>query len=222
MPMNSDHMTQADLEAKAKQAVLGYQKADAEAVAKQAIAEGADLVGVIENGFTAGIQEVGELFAQKKLFLPHIMAAAAAMTAGIDILKPELGGKTAGESKGKFVIATIEGDIHSIGKDIVAIMLGVAGFEVLNLGRDIPCDDIVKACIDNKADIVGSSALMTSTMVNQKTLETKLKAAGIRGSIITNVGGAPVSQDWADQIGADVYSENANDCVKKILEAVGD
>ncbi len=215
-------MTQEELNERAKQAVLTYKVDEAKKVAQDALDQGADLVQVIDKGFTVGIQEVGDLFEQKKVFLPHIMAAAGAMSAGVDLLKPHLGAGSVGGKKGKFVICTIEGDIHSIGKDIVAIMLEVAGYQVINLGRDVLCDDIVKSCVENQPLAVGTSALMTSTMVNQKALEEKLKAAGIRDKILTNVGGAPVSQDWADQIGADIYSENANDCVAKINKVASD
>ena len=122
-------MSQEEVNAKAKQAVLKYDANGAKAAAKQAIDEKLDLVSVINEGFTAGIQEVGELFEAKKLYLPHIMAAANAMNAGVDLLTPEIekSGAATGEGLGKFVICTIEGDIHSIGKDIVAIMLKVAG-----------------------------------------------------------------------------------------------
>jgi len=214
-------MAQADLEQKAYDGVMKYDIKGCKAVAEQAVAEGADLVALINNGFTKAITQVGELFAQKKIFLPHIMAAANAMNAGIEVLTPELeksGGQA--ESIGTFCICTIEGDIHSIGKDICAIMLKVAGFNVINLGRDVKLDVIVQACKDNNAVAMGSSALMTSTMVGQKALEEKMKAAGLKGKCLTNVGGAPVTQQWADEIGADVYSENSNDIVTKMVAAV--
>ena len=214
-------MAQADLEQKAYDGVMKYDIKGCKAVAEQAVAEKADLVALINNGFTKAITQVGELFAQKKIFLPHIMAAANAMNAGIEVLTPELeksGGQA--DSIGNFVICTIEGDIHSIGKDICAIMLKVAGFNVINLGRDVKLDVIVQACKDNNAIAMGSSALMTSTMVGQKALEEKMKAAGLKGKCLTNVGGAPVTQQWADEIGADVYSENSNDIVTKMVAAV--
>ena len=214
-------MAQKELNERAKKAVLTYNAKDAKAVAEDAINEKADLVGVIQDGFTAGIQEVGDLFEQKKVFLPHIMAAANAMNAGVDILTPHLGTKKADSSSlGKFVICTIEGDIHSIGKDICAIMLKVAGFDVINLGRDIPLKDIAKAAKENSAVAVGTSALMTSTMVNQKAFEEIMKKEKLKGKCLTNVGGAPVTQQWADEIGADVYSENATDIVAKMVKAV--
>jgi len=192
-------------------------------VANRAVVEKVDLVKLIENGFTDGMLEIGKLFEAKKLFLPHIMAAAAAMNAALDVLSPELekSGNKVSEGLGKFVICTIEGDIHSIGKDIVAIMLKVAGFTVINIGRDVPLKDIAKACKDNNARYVGTSALMTSTMVNQKTFEELLNKEGIRDKLITNVGGAPVTQEWADSIGADVYSENASDAVAKMTKIAG-
>ncbi|MCL1811747.1 MAG: corrinoid protein [Methanomassiliicoccaceae archaeon] len=216
-------MTQEELNKRAKEAVMAYNAEGAKAVAKDAIASGADLADLIQSGFTVGIKEVGRLFEEKKLFLPHIMAAAAAMNSGVDILTPEITkiGKSADEGLGGFVICSIEGDIHSIGKDIVAIMLKVAGFNVVNIGRDVPLGDIVKACKDNNAKYVGTSALMTSTMVNQKTFEELLKKEGIRDKLITNVGGAPVTQEWADSIGADVYSENATDAVAKMTKIAG-
>lgn len=207
---------------RAKKAVLAYDVNEAKAVANEAITQKADLVSLIQQGYTEGITEVGQLFEEKKLFLPHIMAAAAAMSAGVDILTPELEkeGKSAGGGLGTVVICTIEGDIHSIGKDIVAIMLKVAGFDVKNIGRDVPLRDIAQACKDNKPVAVGTSALMTSTMVGQKTFEEMLKSEGIRDKLITNVGGAPVTQQWADEIGADLYTENASDAVAKFTAAV--
>jgi trimethylamine corrinoid protein len=216
-------MSQADLNMRAKEAVVTYKADLAKKVAQEAIDQKADLVELIQKGFTAGIQEVGDLYEQKKLFLPHIMAAAAAMTAGTTVLTPALekAGLTSGaRGLGNFVICSIEGDIHSIGKDIVAIMLKVAGFNVYNIGRDVPLKDIAKACKDHDAIAVGTSALMTSTMVNQKSFEEILKKQGLKGKCLSNVGGAPVTQKWADEIGADVYSENASDCVSKMVKAV--
>jgi trimethylamine corrinoid protein len=211
------------LKNEARESVMAYDAKKAADVANRAVAEKEDIVKIIEEGYTKGITEVGALFEAKKLFLPHIMAAAAAMNAALNILTPELEklGEKVDEGRGKFVICTIEGDIHSIGKDIVAIMLKTAGFTVLNIGRDVALGEIVKACKDNNAKFVGTSALMTSTMVNQKTFEELLKKEGIREKLITNVGGAPVTQEWADQIGADVYSENASDAVAKMTKISG-
>ncbi|MBR6037325.1 MAG: methyltransferase cognate corrinoid protein [Candidatus Methanomethylophilaceae archaeon] len=205
----------------AKNAVMTYNNKKAVEVAKKAVAENADIVELIEKGFSAGMTEVGALFEAKKVYLPHVMAAAAAMNAAMDVLNPELEkrGSEVSSGLGTVVICTIEGDIHSIGKDIVAIMLKVAGFKVENIGRDVPLDQIVEACKKYQPVAVGTSALMTSTMVHQKTFEEKLKAAGIRDSLLTNVGGAPVTQQWADEIGADLYTENASDAAAKFTAA---
>ena len=205
----------------AKNAVMTYNNKKAVEVAKKAVAENADIVELIEKGFSAGMTEVGALFEAKKVYLPHVMAAAAAMNAAMDVLNPELEkrGSEVSSGLGTVVICSIEGDIHSIGKDIVAIMLKVAGFKVENIGRDVPLDQIVEACKKYQPVAVGTSALMTSTMVHQKTFEEKLKAAGIRDSLLTNVGGAPVTQQWADEIGADLYTENASDAAAKFTAA---
>ncbi len=214
-------MSKESIIAEAKEAVMTYNNKAAVEVAKKAISEGVSVVDVIQDGFTKGMTEVGSLFEAKKLYLPHVMAAAAAMNAAMDILGPELeklGTKVESEL-GTVVICSVEGDIHSIGKDIVAIMLKVSGFDVKNIGRDIPLDQIVEACKKYEPAAVGTSALMTSTMVGQKTLEEKLKKAGIRDKLLTNVGGAPVTQQWADEIGADLYTENASDAIAKFTAA---
>ena len=218
-------MTTETLIERAKNAVIAYKVPDSKAVAEEAVADpSVDLVRVISEGYSAGINYVGELFAQKKVFLPHIMAAAGALTAGLDIITPELekrGGAT-DSGLGNVVICSIEGDIHSIGKDIVAIMLKVAGFNVFNIGRDVPLKDIVQACKDHNADAVGTSALMTSTMVHQKDLEQMMVKEGLKGKCLTNVGGAPVTQQWADEIGADLYTESATDASAKFVAAFAD
>jgi trimethylamine corrinoid protein len=219
-----DIVKQDELNTKAKEAVLAYNAAAAKDIAKAAVDSGADLVDLINNGLTVGINEIGIQYEEKKLFLPHIMAGAAALNAAMEVLGPELekGGIKTDSKMGKLVICTIEGDIHSIGKDIVAIMLKVAGFDVLNIGRDVPLAEIVDSVKKNSPRVLGTSALMTSTMVNQKTLEVLLNKEGVRSDILTNVGGAPVTQQWADEIGADIYSENASDAVIKITSAVDD
>lgn len=215
-------MTQCVLNEKAKKAVLETDMDAAIAVAKEAIKENVDYKDLIENGYTAGMTEVGILFGQKKMYLPQVMMASSALNAGVDLLAPELEKKGVKDvSKyGNFVICSIEGDVHSIGKDIVALMLKLAGFNVFNIGKDVPIATIIQSAIDNSAVAIGTSALMTSTMAGQKILENKLREMGIREKLLTNVGGAPVNQSWADEIGADVYSQNANDCVTKMIQAI--
>ena len=203
---------------RAKVAVLSYDQDEAAKVAQDAIEAGVPPVDVIQLGFTVGMNEVGAKFEAKQLFLPHVIAAADAMNKGVEVLTPEMEktGKTEGPGLGTIVIASIEGDIHSIGKDIVAIMLKIGGFEVHNLGRDVPCSEFIAAAKKYDANFIGSSALMTSTMVNQMRIEELLKEEGLKGKVKTVVGGAPVTQEWAAKIGADLYAENASDTVSRI------
>ena len=209
-------VTQDELNARAKAAVMDFDDEAVEEICEEAIDAGVDIVSLIQDGLTAGMNEIGDQFEQGTLFLPHVIAASEAMSAGVAVLTPVLekqGGKT--ESKGKIAIGTIEGDIHTIGKDIVATMLKIAGFQVIDLGRDVAIADYVAAVKEHQPLVVGSSALMTTTMVLQMQVEEQLKEAGVRDTVKTMVGGAPVTQDWADKIGADLYAENATDAVVK-------
>ncbi|KKG12108.1 dimethylamine corrinoid protein 3 [Methanosarcina sp. 2.H.T.1A.6] len=207
--------------AKAKASITEFDEDMAAEAANESLAAGVDPVEIIEHGYTAGMLYVGEQFEQGTLFLPHVLAAAEAMKAGVDVLTPEMEKRKSQTTKlGTVVIGTIEGDIHSIGKDIVASMLNIAGFEVVDLGRDVPIKTFVEKAKELKPDIVASSALMTTTMVNQIQIEEQLKEAGVRDKVKTMVGGAPVTQDWADKIGANIYGESATDAVTKVKAAL--
>ncbi|AKB73549.1 Trimethylamine methyltransferase corrinoid protein [Methanosarcina lacustris Z-7289] len=207
--------------AKAKNAITDFDDELAAEVAAEALAAGVDPVEIIEKGFTAGMMEVGEQFEQGTLFLPHVLAAAEAMKAGIEVMKPEMERrKSQTKNLGTVVIGTIEGDIHSIGKDIVASMLNIAGFNVVDLGRDVQVSAFIEKVKELKPQIVASSALMTTTMINQIQIEEQLKEAGVRDQVKTMVGGAPCTQDWADKIGADIYGESATDVVSKVKAAL--
>ncbi len=209
--------------AKAKNSITEFDEELAAEVAEEALAAGGvDPVELIEKGFTAGMEEVGEQFGQGALFLPHVLAAAEAMKAGIEVITPEMEKrKSQTKNLGTVIIGTIEGDIHSIGKDIVASMLNIAGFKVVDLGRDVAIKTFVEKVKELKPQVVASSALMTTTMVNQIQIEEQLKEAGVRDQVKTMVGGgAPVTQDWADKIGADIYGESANDAVAKVKAAL--
>ncbi|MDR2944382.1 MAG: B12-binding domain-containing protein [Methanosarcinales archaeon] len=206
---------QEELNQKGKEAVMNFDDEAAEEVAKECIKTGLDPVSLIQDGFTAGMNAVGDQFEKGIVFLPHVIAASDAMSAGVKILTPVLE-KSAlkTEAKNTVAIGTIEGDIHSIGKDIVATMLKIAGFHVIDLGRDVPITSYVEAA-KNGAQIIASSALMTTTMVLQMKLEEQLKEAGVRGKVKTMVGGAPATQNWADKIGADIYAEDSSEAVIK-------
>lgn len=201
----------------AKEAIFNYDEDAAKEVAEKAIKEGIDLVALINEGFTAGINELGELFAKEEVSLPEVMCAADALNAAVAILEPHLP-KDSGEKKGVIVIGTVEADIHDIGKNIVATMLKVSGFEVIDIGRDQKAEAFVEAAKKYNADIVASSALMTTTMPGQAQIEELLRKEGIRDKVKTLLGGAPVNKDWVAKIGADGFANDANGAVKAARE----
>jgi len=188
------------------------------AAARQAIAEGVNPVEVISEGLSAGMTKVGDLFNNEEISLPFVIVAAEAMTKAIEILEPHIPAESKGKKAGTVVIGTIEGDIHDIGKRIVATMLKVYGFEVHDLGRDVPVQTFIDKAREVKADIIGSSTLMTTTLSGQKALQEAVRVAGLK--VRTMVGGAATNQQWADKIGADAYGETAAEAVMKAKELV--
>jgi len=185
--------------------------------AKKGLSEGIDPLELISQGFVPGINKVGDMFDVGTLFLPELILSAKAMQDATDIINaaiPENGRQV----QGRFLIGTVEGDVHDIGKTIVISLLKANGFEVKDLGRDVSTDTFIKEADDFKADIIGTSSLLTTTMPAQKKLEDELKKAGLKDRYKTMVGGAPVTQRWADKIGADAFAENAGACVRLAKE----
>jgi trimethylamine corrinoid protein len=213
-------MSKEDLLKAARQAVVEGDEEAAEAMANKVIEEGINPVEIINEGLSPAMTEVGDGFANEEIPLPGVLVAAEAMTKAIEIMEPHIPKEEVAESLGTVVIGTIEGDIHDIGKRIVATMLKVYGFEVHDLGRDVPIDEFVEKAKELKPDILGSSSLMTTTMGGQKILEEKLREAGIRDNFKTMIGGAATTQEWADKIGCDCYAEDANDTVLKAKELI--
>jgi len=213
-------MSKEDLIKQAKQAVVEGDEEAAEAVAKKVIAEGINPVEIINEGLSPAMTEVGDGFANEEIPLPGVLVAAEAMTKAIEILEPHIPKEEVAESLGTVVLGTVEGDIHDIGKRIVATMLKVYGFEVHDLGRDVPIDVFVEKAKELNPDIVGSSSLMTTTMGGQKILEEEFRKAGIRDNFKTMIGGAATTQEWANKIGCDCYAEDANDTVLKAKELI--
>ena len=213
-------MSKEDLLKQARQAVMEGDEDAAVAMAHKVIAEGINPVEIINEGLSPAMTEVGDGFANEEIPLPGVLVAAEAMTRAIEIMEPHIAKEEVAKTLGTVVIGTVEGDIHDIGKRIVATMLKVYGFEVHDLGRDVPIDVFVEKAKELKPDILGSSSLMTTTMVGQKILEEKLRAAGLRDNLKTMIGGAATTQEWADKIGCDCYAEDANDTVLKAKELI--
>jgi trimethylamine corrinoid protein len=186
---------------------------DAEAaagLARRALEDGLDLQEVIDQGYIAGIRRVGLLWESGDYFLPELITSAACMKAAMAVLKPALeASAAAGLSRGRIVIGTIEGDIHDIGKNLVASMLAANGFDVIDLGSDVKPDRFIDAAVEARADVIGLSALLTTTMLGQRRVVKRLRERGLRDRFKVLVGGAPVNRAWAADIGADAYGENS-------------
>ena len=189
-------------------------------ITRQAIAEGIAPQMIINNYMIKAMGEVGQRFQDGKAFVPQLLMAGRAMKGAVELLKPLLAG-SASTTIGKIVIGTVKGDLHDIGKNLVASMLEGCGFEVINIGIDVTCDKFVEAVKENHADILCMSALLTTTMTYMKEVIQALEEAGIRNQVKVMIGGAPVSQGFADEIGADGYSDNANTAVAVAKELIG-
>jgi len=200
--------------------LVNHDKGAAEDVAKRAIAAGVSPQDIMQKGFVVGIRKVGDQFDEGEVYLPELMLAAAAMEAAMVICNDAL---PAGESetRGVVVMGTVEGDIHDIGKAIVCAYMRANGFEVHDLGRDVPVDAFVDKAEEVKADVIGASALLTATMRKQAEIIAELEDRGMRDKVKFVVGGAPCTQEYADSIGADAYAADANDGVKKIEKLLG-
>lgn len=206
---------------KAKQSIVEADEDIAMEALAEAEAEGVDLVELLSNGYSAGMKELGDLFGMGEIFLPELIFATEVMKA----VSAEIEGKmdmSDVKSAGTLVIGTVEGDVHDIGKGIVASLVKTNGVEVIDLGREVPAQNFVDAAIEHNAEFVGSSALLTTTMTVQKDIEDALKEAGIRDKVKTMVGGAPVTNRWAEKIGADAYCEDASDTVNFIMNWIAE
>ena len=179
-------------------------------LAKDSIRDNINPLDAITKGFVVGVNTVGAAFGRGEAFLPELVMAGEAMKAAVSVLDPELKKRgTERKMLGKVVIATVEGDIHEIGKSLVATMLGASGFEVFDLGVDTPSDKIIGKALEVNADIIAMSALLTTTMVKQREVIEELEKEGLRQKVKVMVGGAPVTRDWVTAIGADGFSEDA-------------
>jgi 5-methyltetrahydrofolate--homocysteine methyltransferase len=185
---------------------------------QEALSSGLDVSDIIKDGLTASMEVVGQKFENGEYYIPDMLASAEAVGAAMEILKPHL--LTSGiKPKGKILVATVKGDMHDIGKNIVSILLRGAGYMVKDLGHDVETEDIVKAVREEKPDFLGLSALLTSTMVTMEDTINALKENGLRDGVKIIVGGAPVSQDYAESIGADGYGADGFHAVT-VIEAM--
>ena len=191
------------------QAVIEGEPEEAEALAKEALEQGLDPLACITEGLTVGIQQVGKLFASGEYYLPDLIIGADAMKVALDVLEPMLAGDQQRDVVGRIVLGTVEGDLHEIGKTLVGTMLTANGFLVTDIGVDKKPEEFIAAIKETDADIVGASALLTTTMLQQRKLIDSLEEAGLRERVKVMIGGAPVTEGFAKEIGADGYAEDA-------------
>ena len=215
--MASEEKT-AEIMEKLKTSVIEYDEDAAKEAAQEALDEGLNPNDAIFNGMVSGMQEVGKLFESQEYFVPELLMCADALYAGLDILKPHVKQMDLG-IKGSVVIGTVEGDVHDIGKNIVKMMFDVAGFEVYDLGRDVPLDKFIEEQLKTDSDLVCLSAMMTTTMVGMKKVIDDIKAKNPKVKIM--IGGAPVSQDIADNWGADGFAPDATNALKDAINMIG-
>jgi len=191
-------------------------------LAEKAIATDLDPLEAVTKGFVVGVNQVGDSFSCGQAFLPELVMAGEAMKAAVATLEPEMAKRgTERQVLGKVVLATVEGDIHEIGKSLVGTMLSASGFQVFDIGVDVPTAKIIEKAREANADIVALSALLTTTMVKQKEVIEALEKDGLHGKVKVMVGGAPVTRDWVQKIGADGYSEDAIGAVNVAKQLVG-
>lgn len=201
-----------------REAINSFDQDQAMKIVEESIAKGEDTLALMNEAFIPAINEIGEKFSIGEMFMPELIQAAEVMKNVTDRISEAMAGGSEQQKQGIVVMGTVQGDIHDIGKILVVTLLGVHGFEVHDLGRDIPVESFIEKAVEVNADIIGTSALLTTTMTQQKELENALKEAGLKGRVKTIIGGAPVTERWAKRIGADAYGENAHEAALKTEE----
>ena len=202
-------------------AVVGMDEDKTRELSRQAVAQGVDAYTAIERGLVDGMNRAGRLFETEEYFIPELLLCSDAMYAGLDVLRPHLKVADADQQRFKIVIGVVEGDTHDIGKNLVTIMLEASGFEVVDLGRDIPPQQFVETAVATNADIIALATLMTTTMDAMAEVVVQLQKANVRERFKVIVGGGPISQAFADQIHADGYAKSAPGAVKLVKHLVG-
>ncbi|MDA8212401.1 MAG: corrinoid protein [Clostridia bacterium] len=215
-------MNKAEILANLKRAVEELDSSLAEEAAREALAAGIEPMEAIQQGLSLGMTTISDLFDEGEMFVPQILLAAEAFETAVSVLTADMSEESRNKTKlGKVIVHTVQGDIHDVGKNIVKTMLQASGFEVIDLGRDVPVDVVIAKAKEYQVNIIGGSALMTTTMPAQREIVKALEEEGIRGQFKCMFGGAPVSQEWVDSIGADGYGENAAEAIMKAKELVG-
>ncbi len=191
----------------------------AQNAAKESLAKGVPPLKAILNGLAEGMRIVGEKYERQEYFLPDMLSSADAMYAGLDILTPQIPASEK-TTKGKVLLGVVEGDVHDIGKNIVKIMLTASGYEVVDLGKDVPTPEFINKAKSEGAQILAMSTLMTPTLMNMKAVEDKLKEAGLKGKVKTIIGGGSVSEEWRAKIGSDAYGKDSTEAVNKVKQLI--
>jgi 5-methyltetrahydrofolate--homocysteine methyltransferase len=199
------------------QALSAGKMDEVKALTQKALDAGDSADKILKEGLIKAMDRIGVLFKNNEIYIPEVLIAARAMHAGLGVLKPILA-KSSTSAAAKIVIGTVKGDLHDIGKNLVGMMLEGAGFEVIDIGIDAPPEKFIQAAKDHKANVIGMSALLTTTMMQMKGTVEALQAAGMKGKVKTMVGGAPVTDEFARQIGADGYAADAASAVSKLKE----
>lgn len=210
-------MNKTELLRDARQTILDADEEKALRIIETALNDNIDILELVQDGFAAGNREVGDLFESGKLSLPELIFSTEVMKQVLEVVEA-LPGTSKETVKGKVLLATVDGDVHDIGKGMVASTMKSYGIDVIDIGREVPVDTIIEKAQEYNVDIIGTSALLTSTLKEQKKLEERLRELGLRDHFKTMVGGAPCTLRWATRIGADAYSEDAIEAAKKALE----
>jgi len=212
---------QKEILQKIEQALIGLEEDRVDALVKEALDLQIPPLAIINSGLVEGLRKMGAMFEKGELFIPHLMVAAEIVEKNSDEIKPLLATGEEKENRGTVLIGTVEGDIHDLGKNLVGTMLSIGGFNVIDLGKDVPCEVFFNRVESEKANFLFLSALMTTTMTRQEEMIQMLKDRNIRDHVKIAIGGAPVTMEWADRIGADGYARDAVEAVKmaeKLLE----
>ena len=212
-------MAEKDVLEKLKKGIVEQDVDGCKAAAKQAVSENLDPVKCIDQGLAQGMNVISDQFDKAEVFVPQIIISAEAFMEAVEILKPAIKGGY--KAKGKIICHTVEGDIHDIGKNIVKILLTASGFETVDLGRDVPVEHVCDVAQEEKVDMITGSALMSTTMFSQRDIVANLKERGVRDKFKCMFGGAPTSQEWIKEIGADGWAENGAEAVEVAKKLLG-